>query len=49
MNNAEKPKTIAEDFEHDLLKLVSKYVKEGLKKPDLIKKLKYVLGSAEIS
>lgn len=42
-------KNLPNEFEKDLFKLVNYYAKKGLEKPDLIRKIKYVLGSAEIS
>lgn len=45
----DESKEIANAFEKELFTLVNSYAKKGLEKPDLIRKLKYVLGSAEIS
>jgi len=36
-------------FEIELCKLVNEHVKNGLSKPDLIHKMKYVLKSCEMS
>lgn len=45
----DESKELSNVFEKDLFSLVNSYAKKGLEKPDLIRKLKYVLGSAEIS
>ena len=37
----------ANDFEKDLFNLVNKYCKQGLSKPDLVKKMEWVLGIAK--
>ena len=42
-------KDLANHFESELFKLVNAYASKGLQKPDLIRKLKWVLGSAELS
>jgi len=39
----------ANDFEKDLFKLVNDYCNQGLKKPDLVKKIEWVLGSCKMS
>ena len=39
----------ASDFEKDLFKLVNIYSKQGLAKPDLIKKMEWVLGNCKMS
>jgi len=39
----------ASDFEKDLFKLINNYCKEGLQKPDLVKKMEWVLGSCKMS
>ena len=39
----------ASDFEKDLGKLVNDYVKAGLKKPDLIKKMEWMTGNCKFS
>jgi hypothetical protein len=36
-------------FEVELFRFINKHVKEGLSKPDLIAKMKYVLKSCEMS
>ena len=41
--------SFANDFEKDLFKLVNDYCKQGLKKPDLVKKMEWVLGSCKMS
>ena len=45
----DESKELSNVFEKDLFSLVNSYAKKGLEKPDLIRKLKYVLGSAEMS
>lgn len=42
-------KDIPNDFEKNLLKLINTYCKQGLEKPDLVHKMKYVLKSCEMS
>ena len=37
------------EFEKDLFKLINNYCKNGLKKPELVKKMEWVLGSCKIS
>lgn len=39
----------ASDFEKDLFKLINRYCKEGLQKPDLVKKMEWVLGNCKMS
>jgi hypothetical protein len=36
-------------FEVELFRFINKHVKDGLSKPDLIAKMKYVLKSCEMS
>jgi len=43
------PKGDANDFEVKLYALINKHCKAGLKKPELIEKMKYVLRSCEVS
>ena len=45
----EESKVCANNFEKELFKLVNNYCKQGLKKPDLISKMEWVLGSCKIS
>tara|TARA_R110000782_G_scaffold247035_1_gene333683 strand:- start:376 stop:555 length:180 start_codon:yes stop_codon:yes gene_type:complete len=53
--NETKPCTIqnvsgsASDFEKDLGKLINDYVKAGLKKPDLVKKMEWMTGNCKFS
>lgn len=42
-------KDLANEFESELFKLVNLYASKGLSKPDSIRKLKWVLGSSEMS
>jgi hypothetical protein len=39
----------ASDFEEDLGKLINNYVKAGLKKPDLVKKMEWMTGNCKFS
>ena len=39
----------ASDFEKDLGKLINDYVKAGLKKPDLVKKMEWMTGNCKFS
>lgn len=39
----------ASQFEEDTFKLINAYVKEGLSKPDLVRKMKWITGSCEMS
>lgn len=39
----------ASQFEEDTFKLINAYVNEGLSKPDLVRKMKWITGSCEIS
>lgn len=39
----------SDDFESDLFNLINRYVSNGLSKPDLVSKMKYVTGSCEMS
>ncbi|MHA1213303.1 MAG: hypothetical protein ACTSSH_12710 [Candidatus Heimdallarchaeota archaeon] len=39
----------ANDFEKELFELINAYCKKGLKKPDLVKKMEWVLGSCKMS
>ena len=39
----------ASDFEKDLEKLINDYVKAGLKKPDLVKKMEWMTGNCKFS
>jgi len=39
----------ASDFEKDLGKLINNYVKAGLKKPDLVKKMEWMTGNCKFS
>jgi len=43
------PKGDANDFEVKLYALINQHCKAGLKKPELIDKMKYVLRSCEVS
>lgn len=36
-------------FEEDTFKLINAYVNEGLSKPDLVRKMKWITGSCEMS
>lgn len=40
---------LKQKFEKDLFKLINDYCKQGLKKPDLIKKMEWVLGNCKYS
>ena len=42
-------KEIANDFEYELFKLINFYAKNGLKKPDLVRKMEYVTKSCVMS
>jgi hypothetical protein len=39
----------ASDFEKDVFELINKYCKEGLKKPDLVRKMEWILGGCKMS
>lgn len=39
----------ASQFEEDTFKLINAYVNEGLSKPDLVRKMKWIIGSCEMS
>jgi hypothetical protein len=39
----------ASQFEEDTFKLINVYVNEGLSKPDLVRKMKWITGSCEMS
>ena len=39
----------ASDFEKDLGKLINDYVKAGIKKPDLVKKMEWMTGNCKFS
>ena len=39
----------AYQFEEDTFKLINAYVNEGLSKPDLVRKMKWITGSCEMS
>ena len=39
----------ASDFYNDLMKLINNYCKEGLGKPDLVKKMEYATDSCKMS
>ena len=39
----------ASQFEEDTFNLINAYVNEGLSKPDLVRKMKWITGSCEIS
>lgn len=39
----------ASQFEEDTFKLINSYVNEGLSKPDLIRKMKWITGSCVMS
>jgi hypothetical protein len=39
----------ASQFEEDTLKLINAYVNEGLSKPDLVRKMKWITGNCEMS
>jgi hypothetical protein len=39
----------ASQFEEDTFKLINAYVNEGLPKPDLVRKMKWITGSCEMS
>lgn len=45
----DESKELANSFEKELFKLVNSYAKKGLEKPDLIRKLKWVLESSQMS
>ena len=47
--NKSNDSSIASDFENDLEKLIDNYVKAGLKKHDLVKKMKWMTGYCEFS
>ena len=40
---------IENKFEKELFALVNSYCEQGLKKPDLIRKIEWVLGSCKMS
>jgi hypothetical protein len=42
-------KAIENDFERELFKLINFYAKNGLKKPDLVRKMEYVTKSCVMS
>lgn len=42
-------KSISNDFETELFKLINFYAKNGLKKPDLVRKMEYVTKSCIMS
>jgi len=42
-------KAIEKDFEKELFKLINFYAKNGLKKPDLVRKMEYVTKSCVMS
>jgi len=37
------------EFEKDLFKLINNYCKNGFKKPELVRKIEWVLGSCKMS
>lgn len=39
----------ASQFEEDAFNLINAYVNEGLSKPDLVRKMKWITGSCEMS
>lgn len=39
----------ASDFEQDLFVLINSYCKNGLEKPDLVRKMEWVTGSCKMS
>ena len=39
----------ASELETDMFKLINSYCKNGLKKPDLVKKMEWVTGSCKMS
>lgn len=39
----------ASQFEEDTFKLINAYVNEGLSKPDLVRKMKWITGSCKMS
>jgi hypothetical protein len=39
----------ASQFEEDTFKLINAYVNNGLSKPDLVRKMKWITGSCEMS
>lgn len=39
----------ASQFEEDTFKLINAYINEGLSKPDLVRKMKWITGSCEMS
>ena len=39
----------ASDFEQDLFKLINNYCKNGLSKPDLVRKMEWVTGNCKMS
>ena len=39
----------ASQFEEDTFNLINAYVNEGLSKPDLVRKMKWITGSCEMS
>ena len=39
----------ASRFEQDVFKLINAYINEGLSKPDLVRKMKWITGSCEMS
>lgn len=41
--------SLPNEFEKDLFDLINGYCKKGLKKPDLVKKMEWVLGSCKMS
>jgi len=47
--NIMKNTMLANDFEKDLFRLINKYCKRGLKKPDLVKKMEWATGNCRCS
>jgi hypothetical protein len=43
------PKSLANNFEQELFKLINLYAKNGLSKPDLVQKMRHVTKNCEVS
>ena len=48
-NTKKQEKKFVDYFEKDLFELINAYAKIGLKKPDLVHKMKYVTKMCELS
>lgn len=45
----EESEHIASEFEKDVFKIINTYCAKGLPKPDLVRKMKWITGSCEMS